>query len=249
VSAVIGTDLKSLARLIEKKSGTAAFAVTTNGFQLYDKGVEKTYLALFRKFCTRDSNPSVSEKTGILGVTPFDVDIEQMQHLLKANANWCAFGFEPDLSAFQRAGQMQKNVVVSPSGLKAARWLKQHFDVDYVVEDSAAVQFADSLPDVRGKRILAVHQQVALQSARQVWLDKGAASVTAGTWFMSDRAFRQPGDLQFKEEDDFEAAAASGEYDIIVADSVLKPLAKKFDGKWVDWPYFAISGKRIDVYE
>jgi nitrogenase molybdenum-iron protein alpha/beta subunit len=249
VPAVIGTDLKSLARLIEKKSGTAAFAVTTNGFQLYDKGVEKTYLALLRKFCLRDSNPSVSEKIGILGVTPFDVDIEQMQRLLKANANWCAFGFEPDLPAFQRAGQMQKNIVVSPSGLKAARWLKQHFDVAYVIEDPTAVQFAKAVPDVRGKRILAVHQQVALKSARQVWMARGAASVTAGTWFMSDKAFRQPGDLQFQEEDDFEAAAASGEYDMIVADSVLKPLAQNFDGEWVDWPYFAISGKRIDVYE
>jgi nitrogenase molybdenum-iron protein alpha/beta subunit len=250
VPAVIGTDLKSLARLIEKKSGVPAFAVVTNGFQLYDKGVEKTYLALLRKYCkAEDSEGAACEKVGVLGMTPFDVDMQKMQPILAAHDTWCPFGWQPDLEAFCQAGKMQHNIVVSPSGLKAARWLKQHFDVDYTVEDPAAVSFAESLSDVRGRRILAVHQQVALKSARQVWLDRGAASVTAGTWFMNDKALRQPGDLQFKEEDEFEAAAASGDYDMIVADAVLRPLAKNFEGEWSDWPYFAISGKQIDVYE
>ncbi|MGN0193739.1 MAG: nitrogenase component 1 [Pseudoramibacter sp.] len=250
VPAVIGTDLKSLARLIEKKSGTAAFAVTTNGFQLYDKGVEKTYLALFRKYGKpQDTSAFDSEGVGVLGVTPFDVDEKQIEPILAAHSAWHPFGWQADLEAFKHAGKMQRNMVVSPSGLKAARWLKQHFGVDYTVEDPAAIQFAKTLGDVRGRRILAVHQQVALNSARQVWMENGAASVTAGTWFMSHKDLRQPGDLQFKEEDEFEAAAASGDYDMIVADPVLRPLARNFEGEWVNWPHFAISGKRIDVYE
>lgn len=248
VPAVIGTDLKSLCRLIEKQSGVPAFAVETNGFKLYDVGCEQAYLALFKKFCTNRPH-SAPKGIGILGATPFDCDTDALGAFLKAHPAYTAVGWTSGLETLVKAAAAERNIVVAPDGLKAAKWLNAHFDVPYTLRDPMAAQFAELVPDVSGKRILAVHQQVALDSARKVWLDRGASSVTGATWFMRLKALEQPGDLRLTEEDDFERAVDAGGYDIIAADPMLKPLAKHFTGQWIDWPHFAVSGKRLNPHE
>lgn len=250
VPAVIGTDLKSLCRLIEKKSCVPAFAVATNGFKLYDAGCEQAFWTLFKKFCT-DRSQTSRKGIGLLGATPFDCDLDALDAFLEAHAAYTAYGWSQNegLDTFADGASAERSVVVAPDGLKAAKWLNQHFGVPYKFYDPMAAQFAESVPDVSGKRILAVHQQVAVDSARQVWLARGAASVTGATWFMSLKELAQPSDLKLKEEDDFERAAAEGGYDIIAADPTLKPLAKRFAGQWIDWPHFAISGKRLNPHE
>ena len=46
VPAVIGTDLKGLAKVVEKKFGIPALAVETKGMVTYEEGEEKAYEAL-----------------------------------------------------------------------------------------------------------------------------------------------------------------------------------------------------------
>ena len=50
VPAVIGTDYSALKRMIEKKTGFPTVTVDTNGMELYDDGVKKASVALFRTF-------------------------------------------------------------------------------------------------------------------------------------------------------------------------------------------------------
>ena len=47
VPAVIGTDYKALGRMTEKKTGLPVLTIDTNGMDLYDRGQEKAWLALF----------------------------------------------------------------------------------------------------------------------------------------------------------------------------------------------------------
>ena len=48
VPAVVGTDLKALARMCEKKFGLPTLAIETYGMEYYDKGAELTYMTLIK---------------------------------------------------------------------------------------------------------------------------------------------------------------------------------------------------------
>ena len=61
VPAVIGTDMKALKRMAEKRTGLPVITVDSNGARLYDEGEKKAYLELFRKFA-RDVDP---ERTAV----------------------------------------------------------------------------------------------------------------------------------------------------------------------------------------
>ncbi|WP_448862874.1 nitrogenase component 1 [Dorea sp.] len=102
VPAVIGTDYRALDRMLQKKTDLPVLTVNTDGMELYDKGEEKAYLALFQKFADAvssekndleteeketDHQDAADEKTdirnvsedieekriGIIGMTPQDV--------------------------------------------------------------------------------------------------------------------------------------------------------------------------------
>lgn len=51
VPAVIGTDYRALCRLASKKTGLRVVGIDTDGMEYYDRGMEKTYLALLEAFC------------------------------------------------------------------------------------------------------------------------------------------------------------------------------------------------------
>ena len=72
VPAVIGTDYQALKRMCEKKTDLPILAIDTDGMELYDKGEEKAYLALFTAFA-KEKYEVCKEKVGILGMTPQDV--------------------------------------------------------------------------------------------------------------------------------------------------------------------------------
>ena len=66
VPAVIGTDYQALKRMCEKKTDLPILAIDTDGMELYDKGEEKAYLALFTAFA-KEKYEVCKEKVGILG--------------------------------------------------------------------------------------------------------------------------------------------------------------------------------------
>ncbi len=65
VPAVIGTDYRALERMLAKKTDLPILTVNTDGMELYDKGEEKAYLALFGRFAGEnvDVEPGNIEKT------------------------------------------------------------------------------------------------------------------------------------------------------------------------------------------
>ena len=50
VPAVIGTDMKALKRMAEKKLGIPCITVNAIGTRLFDEGEEEAWLGLFREF-------------------------------------------------------------------------------------------------------------------------------------------------------------------------------------------------------
>lgn len=246
VPAVIGTDYQALRRMAEKKTNLPILTVDTTGMELYDVGEEKAYLELFRRFA-KEPLPVEPGRIGVLGVTPLDFsDLkagEKLTALLKEQG-WRqvdCYGMEAGLDRVKTAAGAEKNLVVSPAGLKAARYLEETFGTPYEVGNPLAPEILPEL-DYTGKRVLVVHQQVTANTLREELRKRGSGEVTAATWFMKKSELARPGDVALKEEDQFAEFAAQGEYDIIIGDGVLRRMLPGFTGLFVDAPHFAVSG-------
>ena len=161
VPAVIGTDYAALRRMIEKKTGFVAMTVDTNGMELYDDGVRKASLELFRTFAGTDGNSQVMaqgtgtddaanrsetagtkplELLGVIGATPMDiVETETPDDIANyyKKEGWqkvSVYGMGAGLEVVRQAGQARKNLVIAPAGLETARYLKKKYGTPYEAE-------------------------------------------------------------------------------------------------------------------
>ncbi len=244
VPSVIATDYQALRRMAQRNISLPVITIDTTGMALYDEGAEKAYLALVKQFSS-ERYPVEPGRIGIFGATPLDfsrLSVEAaFQSAFGSEQNLCCYGMGSGLSALETASAAEKNIVVSPSGMKAAEYLYQTFGTPYEILDPLAPSLLPKT-DVAGKRVLVVHQQVRTDSLRKL-LEQRGASVTVGTWFHSLPELTRPGDLFFAEEDDFTQAVESGGYDILMTDTALWGAAPRFHGIKIDLPHFAVSGR------
>lgn len=142
-------------------------------------------------------------------------------------------GFEDNtLDDYKNIGDKTKITAASSSGIEAAKLLGR----PYEIYSSIASDMAGSIPS--GK-VLVCHDEVFGKTLR----DKGVDCDIA-TFFTLHDEIKEAGDRKITEEDEFTGIVSNGGYDVIVADECLKPLAEGFNGKWIDAPFFALSGRR-----
>lgn len=226
VPAVTALDYAALKRMIEKKCGLPVICADTNGMDLYDKGAEKALYAVYDEFAREKYEPEAG-RINILGACPADTG---------------SFDPEITLKSIKEASKASLNLAVSPSALKTALLLERRFKTPWKADFPQGLKI---LPDAdyENKNILAVHQQVWADTLKKELLARGAAKVTAASWFMLSEELKSEGDVSLKEEDDFEELIKTGGFDIVIADEALKPLAKGFKGTWIDAAHFALSGR------
>ena len=147
VPAVIGTDMKALKRMAEKKLGIPCIAVNAIGTRYYDEGESEAWLQLFETFTDGEADNSesgdsggtpVSEKIGVIGATPFETgystDKPLKSYLEKQGlSNTVIYTVGTTLEDVKEAFGCEKNLVVSTGGIKAADYLKERFGVPYEV--------------------------------------------------------------------------------------------------------------------
>lgn len=220
VPAVIGTDYRALERMLAKKTELPVLTVNTDGMELYDKGEEKAYLALFEKFSDKneeseDMNDKDRPHIGIIGMTPQDVsDLKAADKIRKVYADQgmraICYGMGDGLDEVRNASLAAKNVVVSPAALKAAQYLQKKFGTPYEIAYPLA---SELVPEVnyQGKKILIVQQQVIANAVRKE-IEKRTGekeAITTATWFMrkeeilTDMNVDAADDIGLKEEDEF----------------------------------------------
>lgn len=284
VPSVIGTDYHALSHLLKRRVDLPILTVDTDGMELYDKGASKAYEEIFRVLQkegllksadeNKDSRDENKEKTvGILGETPLDLisqkDLGVMEEILAKDGypRVLHYGMGANFDDMTEASCVDKNLVVSPAGLSAARFLKKQFGIEYTIaypalkdalnrslvslyqeelrkqgasEDEitsmAGMELALSTKD---KKILIVHQQVVAESYAGLHPE---ASVTTATWFMTDEEIGSH-TIKLKEEDDFIKLVAKEDYDMIIADPVMKTMVPDYHNLWIPLPHFAVSGK------
>ena len=327
VPAVIGTDYRALSRMIEKKTGIPALTIDTDGTKLYDDGEKKTWKELFKKFAVeKEVEPG---RVGIIGATPlefggiYEEDFLKTYFEEKGFSKVVCYGMGDGLEAVREAAAAEKNIVVSPAGIAAAKYLQQKFGTPYelfcppeiipewkerkeqaeqkahkeqIEQKMQKEQTAEMLnvEELSKKKILIVHQQVLANTLREelisnymkenmnekaklkvqqssvsnseekvgitdIKLPDVEASgdkisdermigqkinIDVASWFMMDKKQKEERDILFKEEDDWIAYIKENEYNIIIADLLLKKAVPFYKGEWYDLPHFAISGKK-----
>lgn len=276
VPAVIGSDFHALERMAEKKTGLPSIGIPCDGMEYYDVGAERTYLALLGKFCGQGRNTAAEPgeqggalrngRIGVWGANPMDYP-EGLERAFSPSGSRYANRYAnryvicgsgtAGLRAFREASQVSRNLVVSVSGLEAAKWLERRFGIPYICENPLARQWVMlalteaggsvdcSRQDVSGRKILVVHEQVTANSVRENLLECGAARVDAASWFMMKKELSGEHDFALKEEADFRRIVLEGGYDAVFADPSMRGLLPEA-GKiqFYDLPHFAVSGRR-----
>lgn len=246
VPAVIATDFAALKRLGEEQNGLPVLALATTGAAYYDAGVQAVLMQLCERF-VGDRSGAVPGRVGLLAATPLDLslmDASPLRATLRAQGfnDIRAFGMGAGLEALSEAGTAAENLVLSPAGLAAAKYLQQRFGTPWRAFCPLPRGFAGKLAGFAGKKVLVVHQQVMANSIRTAIRETGGTAVVA-TWFMLAPELAEPGDLHLESEADFAELAVA--FDAVVADRALAPAAGKFAGEWLDLPHFAVSGRLL----
>lgn len=256
VPAVIGTDYLALKRMAEKRINLPILTIDTTGMELYDVGEEKTWLSLFRTFST-EAFPVKCGKVGIIGAAPLEIHSmdapKQMENTLMAEG-WkqvVCYGMGAGVKQIKSAASVEKNLVIAPAGIKAAKYLKEKFGTPYEVVYPVGSQILKNrlaeqgltVKELEGKKILIMHQQVLANTIRQEILNQVKADCTVASWFMLKKNLKEKQDIHLKEEDQYTELIQNGAYDVIIADPVLKNAVTDFKGIYINLPHFAVSGK------
>jgi hypothetical protein len=253
VPAVIGTDYQALKRMTEKKVNLPILTVDTDGMELYDKGEEKAWKELFRVFAG-EKEEVIPGRIGILGMTPQEISdlrgADRIRERFEAEGKRAiCYGMGNGLEDVKAASSVEKNIVVAPAALEAAKYLEKSYGTPYEI----AYPLVDELfydMDYQGKKVLIVQQQVIGNAIREE-IEKRAedAQVTVASWFMLKPELRREKDLHLRDEDDYISLVEKETYDVIYADACMKAMTPDFSGIFIDTAHFAVSGQLARIRE
>lgn len=250
VPSVVGTDLKALGRMCENRCGVPSFAIDTTGMKDYDVGEEKAYRILLGLLKTgKIASADGSGEIGILGATPLDLLSDNSADLLrdriseKEGAPAICFTMQEGLEGVGKMTSVKKNYVVSPAGLRPARYLEKVFGIPYEVGLCfPAMAKSSPLAKAKGKTLI-LHQQILANSLRESMEAgcTGASQIDVGSFFMMDETYLRSGDFALHSEPELMRKAA--EYDTVLCDPVYQRALKEIPGRLIPLPHFAVSGE------
>lgn len=248
VPYALGMDLEGMAREVEERSGIPAFGLECGSFADYTLGAGAALAAVVSRFARENARERGS--VNIVGLTPLDFsedDVRDIRALLEgagARIN-SLLTLEGSFSDVERAPAAGRNIVVSSSGIPAARLMEKRFGIPYSVGvplDGAMASrlvSGEGLPALNsegGLRALALGEAVFAQSVA-CYLGSLGVAATAGA------VCGEAGEGASTLYDEESAVSALGEgFDYVAGDplySRLLPGGSKT--KSVQRPHYALS--------
>ena len=283
IPTMIGTDFKAIANIIEKETNIPTFGFDTTGMHSYVSGAYKAFEALAKRFLKRNDKESRGEKkesidkesrevkntiikVNILGVTPLDFSInksvEAMVDLLKENnfeviSTW-AMG--SSLEYIKNAGDADVNLVVSYSGMGAAKYMYENLNIPYVIGTPFGKEFAnkviEDLKEVKSTKenkisydnrkidkdaeITIVGESIMSESLAYAISKEKNKTVNVISSLETDEKLLLEGDKIAMFEDDIEKCLKNSK--IIIADPLFRPICP-LDSNFISLPHEAFSGR------
>lgn len=283
IPTMIGTDFKAIANIIEKETNIPTFGFDTTGMHSYVSGTYKAFEALAKRFLKRNDKESRGEqkesvdkegrehqnsriKVNILGVTPLDFSInksvEAMVDLLKENnfeviSTW-AMG--SSLEYIKNAGDADVNLVVSYSGIGAAKYMYENLNIPYVIGTPFGKEFAnkviEDLKEVKSTKenkisydnrkidkdaeITIVGESIMSESLAYAISKEKNKTVNVISSLETDEKLLLEGDKIAMFEDDIEKCLKNSK--TIIADPLYRPICP-IDSNFISLPHEAFSGR------
>ena len=283
IPTMIGTDFKAIANIIEKETNIPTFGFDTTGMHSYVSGAYKAFEALAKRFLKRNDKESRGEKkesidkesrevkntiikVNILGATPLDFSInksvEAMVDLLKENnfeviSTW-AMG--SSLEYIKNAGDADVNLVVSYSGMGAAKYMYENLNIPYVIGTPFGKEFAnkviEDLKEVKSKKenkiyydnrkidkdaeITIVGESIMSESLAYAISKEKNKTVNVISSLETDEKLLLEGDKIAIFEDDIEKCLKNSK--TIIADPLFRPICP-LDSNFISLPHEAFSGR------
>lgn len=264
VPAVIGVDIVGMAYELEDRLNIPCLGLNTTGFDQYHTGVSMALTALLRRF--GEKAETIPRSVNLLGLTPLDFSANdnaaRFRTLLENNdysVLWSA-AMGTDLEQVKQAGQAQVNLVLSWSGLTAAREMERTWGIPYVAgvpigADSTKELFALLAQTVQDKQtrfltakaegpdpILIVAEQVFANSLRMALRAGGCQrGITVASFFGWEKKWAQQGDVHLRDEAELEQFLSGGNYSTLIGDPLFSLLPSAERARLHPIPHPAVS--------
>ncbi len=247
VPAIIGRDMSGIAREIETLSGIPTLGFDTTGFSYYNKGISAALLQLIKRFGNLESKP-VDHCINILGMTPLDLSANEnakqiIETLEKSGFNiGCSFFMHTGMNQVYKAHEANVNLVVTQSGLAAAKYMYEQFEIPYVAAMPLGIEYSNIVvnalkqteldkickvsiynpsPD-RTPDTLIIGDQIISNSIRTVMYQMGyQGGINVASFFALEPELSDQGDLFLPSEKQLIDLLKKGSYKNLIADPVI----------------------------
>ena len=268
IPTMIGTDFKAIANIVENETKIPTFGFNTTGMNSYVSGEYKAFEALSKRFLKRNDKESRAEKSrvNILGATPLDFSInnsiKSTVDLLKENdfdviSTW-AMG--STLEDIKNSVNADVNLVISYSGMGAAKYMYEKFNIPYIVGTPFGKEFAKKIVADLKEAIITKENKISYINRK---IDKNPQITIVGESIMSeslayaisteknktvnvistletDKNLLLEGDKLKIYEDDIEKELKNSK--IIIADPLYRPICP-LDSNFISLPHEGFSGR------
>lgn len=268
IPTMIGTDFKAIANIVENETNIPTFGFNTTGMNSYVSGSYKAFETLSKRFLKRNDKESRAEKSrvNILGATPLDFSInnsiKSTVDLLKENdfdviSTW-AMG--STLEDIKNAVNTDVNLVISYSGMGAAKYMYEKFNIPYIVGTPFGKEFAKKIVADLKETIITKENKISYINRK---IDKNPQITIVGESIMSeslayaisteknktvnvistletDKNLLLEGDKLKTYEDDIEEALKNSK--TIIADPLYRPICP-LDSNFISLPHEGFSGR------
>lgn len=258
-----GTDFPALARLIQRRCGIDCFFVPTNGMHDYVDGAGSAFLALAQRYAGK-TGAVIPGSVNILGMTPLDFAAEGSEAALRARLeSWgysilSCWAMGSSLSELARTGNAQVNLVVSATGMAAAKELHQRFHTPYVAGiplrkgaerlknalEQAVKTGENQMPCIHrpkgGTEVTLIGEPVTMGSLGAAIADVYGKSIRVLCPVEADPVLLAPEDRLVHGEEEMERLLQSAE--IVIADPLYRAICPA-KAQFYDLPHQAFSGR------
>ncbi len=269
VPMVIGSDLKGIAHEIEESTNIPSFGFNTNGIKLYNVGVSEAILTLIKRFA-KAPEKKIDKSVNVIGTTPIDFSANSNAsdlYKLLENNGYTIIGklmMEADLGQIESLTEASLNLVVTESGLDAAKYLYKEYGIPYVVgtfvgkntsrlfeliEKARLTKEKQVLLDEatcdNNSQILIVGEQVLGNSIRNHLLAINSnLSVVVGTMTGLRKEIANESDIDIASEESLISELESGKYSVLIGDPLLGDLLEdSMNIRHIEIPHVALSSK------
>lgn len=263
IPMMTGFDFNAIANEIERQTGLPAFGFDTNGMHTYVSGAAKAFRAVADRFITDKLGKTSGLSVNLLGATPLDFSVnsslQSTKELLAENGieTVSCLAMGSNLSEIRCASSARVNLVLSYSGLDAAKLLQKRFGTPYVVGRPCGAFGKRLMADIKaadrtGKNAAGFagsSEGDILIIGEGVFAGSLAAAIREETgrnvFFASATEFDDGllGEADVIARDEAELRPLIGKSRVLIADPLYKPLCRGMGIRFVPMPHEGFSGR------